>query len=250
MRDYVQNLERELLRAARLYEERSPLKRTFSRAAANRRLPAATAIALVVSAVTVIALLSGGADPDRAAAFPVLKRTPIEAAGIRSRVPQLVDADAQFSEARAIETPFGKGYVVPAPESDQLCLAIPEQSSRGFGGVCESLAGARRQGIAVTLVPPADATSPRSEFVAVLPAGAPSPIVEHADSSVSRLPTVDGVAAGAFSDDVTVTLRIGATSRAIRVPLREPEGKQSADCGNGRIVPLPAKERYDQACKG
>jgi hypothetical protein len=234
-RNYVELLEASLFRAAEVERRRSPAGRIARSAAALPRSYSALAAVGIAAVVAAVVALSSGSGPDRALALPVLGRPTLDASKLRPLTPVLAKANARFKQARAIETPYGTGYVIVAPDRALLCLAIPDIPD-GYGETCRPIAEARQRGIVATLIA-AQGSSNSSEFVAILPAAAQNPEVEHADGRITTLPLHDGVAAAAFKEDVTVTLRVGKSTRTIKVPAHEPEGLGFADCGHGRIAP-------------
>jgi hypothetical protein len=247
MRNYVDQLEASLVRAAEVEGRRSPARRIARSVAALPRSYSALAALGMAAVVTVVVALSSGSGPDRALALPVLSRPTVDASKLRPLTPVLAKANARFKQARAIETPYGRGYVLVAPDRALLCLAIPDIPD-GYGETCRPIAEARQRGIVATLVA-AQGTPNSSEFVAVLPAGAEHPEVKHADGRITILPLHDGVTAATFNEDVTIVLRVGHSTQTTRVPAHEPEGGGFADCGHGRIVPEPKGQTYQEVCR-
>jgi hypothetical protein len=247
MRNYVELLEASLIRAAEVEGRRGPTHRIARSVTALPRTYGAAATLCLVAVLAGVVALSSGSGPDRALALPVLSKPTVDASRLRPLTPLLAKANARFKQARAIETPYGRGYVLLAPDRGLLCLAIPDVPD-GYGETCRPIAEARRQGIETTLIA-AQGSSNSSEFVAVLPAGAQDPEVKHADGRITTLPLHDGVAAATFNEDVTITSRVGQNQRTTKVPAHEPEGAGLADCGHGRIVPLPKAETHQMVCR-
>ena len=246
MRDFVERLETGLVQAAEQETHRStrlgsqgPL--ALSRSATGlhpRRNPS--------SAWPVIS--SGPSPKPTLAALPVLSRPATNASAVRPYTPVLAKSGASFSEARAIQTPYGRGYVIPAPKRGLLCLAIPDTVPKSYGETCTPVDQAERTGIVATIAPHGGSGS--SEFVGVFPDDASRPEVTSRDGRVTRLALNDGVAAATFDKDVTITVHVGKEVQTVEVPAHEPERAGLADCGGGQIVPVPKGQTAHEVCRG
>jgi hypothetical protein len=247
MRDFVQRLEMDLVEAAE-HEARRSAGARLARSA--RAVPNAYRIAgLATAAVLAVGLVIGTSlSSNRAVALPVLSRAPTDASAARPYMPVLARTGARFKDARAIRTPYGRGYVVPAPARNSLCLAVPDVVPRSYGETCVPVNRAERTGVVATLISPEGSSKP-SEFVGVFPSDASQPKVIHPDGRVTRLAPHDGVVAATFNEDVTVVVRVGSQSQDIKIPANEQEGGGLADCGGGRIVPEPKGQTYADVCR-
>jgi hypothetical protein len=205
------------------------------------------AVSLGVLALVAVALaLSAGGTTERALALPVLAASPTDASALRSKLPALAGASARFSQARTIATPTGRGFVVPAPETGQVCLAIPDVVPDSYGQTCVSVAAAQRGELAGTLIAARGAKA-GSTFVAVLPAGARSD-VRFADGESTTIPVDDrGVASASFTRDATVTVAVDGHEQEFKVYAHEPEGGTLADC-DGLAVPLGDGQTRADVC--
>jgi hypothetical protein len=250
MRDFVERLERGLVQAAEQEAQRSAPGR-LARSARALPLGYRNLTALATAAVLAVALvISTGPSPNPTlAALPVLSRPATNASAVRPYVPVLSKSGARFGDARAIQTPYGRGYVIPAPNRGLLCLAIPDTVPRSYGETCTPVDQAERTGIVATLISPRGGSA-SSEFVGVFPDDASRPEVTHRDGRVTRLALHDGVAAATFDEDVTVTVHVGKSVQTVAVPAHEPEGAGFADCGGGRIVREPRGQTAHDVCRG
>jgi hypothetical protein len=250
MRDFVERLESGLVGAAEREAQRSTRARLASSA---RALPLGYRNLTALATAAVLALLlvlSVGPNPEPTlAALPVLSRPATNASAVRPYVPVLSKNGASFGDARAIQTPYGRGYVVPARKRGLLCLAIPDTVSKSYGETCTPIDQAERTGIVATLISP-QGGSASSEFVGVFPDDASLPEVAHRDGRVTRLALHDGVAAATFDEDVTITVHVGRAVQTVAVPAHEPERAALADCGGGRIVPEPKGQTAHDVCRG
>jgi hypothetical protein len=221
MRDYVDQLERQLLVAAR---EEAGRER---RGRLSPRWGVIAGLAAVAGAAVAIAFSTGSA-PERALAYPVLVRPATDASALDIG-PELQRDGADLHAARRISTPDGTGYAIPMAGGG-LCLAIPDPVD-GYGKTCGSAAEIARRGLPSALVPSANAKDGAvAAFVAVLPADASAPVVHHADGSTETLAVQDGVAVTAVRDNVTITYEIDGTTQSIPVVAREPAMHTVATC--------------------
>jgi hypothetical protein len=180
------------------------------RVVAPRRSASALALAAAF-AVLVLGVTSGSAPNQALAAFPVFA-TPATDAQILA--PFLRHANANLADARAISTPFGKGYVIPAHDNTQLCIAVPDATGRAYGGACEDTSTALQQGLFTTFE-----NSGVAEYVAVLPAGASNPLVQDTNGTTAH-PITDGVAVIVVNTKSTITTRVGdSTTTTVVAPL-------------------------------
>jgi hypothetical protein len=250
MRDFVERLETGLVQAAERETQRSTRAR-LARSARTPPLGYRNLTALATAAVlAVVLVLSTGPSPNPAlAALPVLLRPSTNASAVRPYTPVLSKSGASFGDARAIQTPYGRGYVIPAPKRGLLCLAIPDTVLKSYGETCTPVDQAERTGIVATLIAP-HGGSGSSEFVGVFPDDASRPEVTYRDGRVTRLALHDGVAAATFDKDVTIAVHVGKAVQTVVVPAHEPQGAGFADCGGGRIVPEPKGQTAHEVCRG
>jgi hypothetical protein len=249
MREFIQRLETSLVQAA----EQEAVRGSGARLARSARaLPGYLALTALATAAVLAAVLVLSTVPSpnpTLASLPVLSRPSTNASSARPYMPVLSRSGASFGDARAIQTPYGRGYVVPAPRRHLLCVAIPDTVPKSYGETCLPVDQAERTGIVATLIAP-QGGSASSEFVGVFPAGASRPEVIHRDGHVSRLALQDGVAAATFDEDVTIRVRVGKETQTVRIPAHEPEGGGFADCGGGRIVREPKGQTAHDVCRG
>jgi hypothetical protein len=248
MRDFVDALELALVQAAEREADRSFGQTMVRRIVAIPRAHAVFVSAMSAAAV-VVALLVVSTSPPPSAPLAVLWRPAVDVSPLRPQLPVLVHNKAKFEAARAIDTPYGRGFVVPAPRRDSVCLAVPDIVPASYGQTCARVDQAERRGMFAMLVAP-EGSSSLSEFVAVFPDGASRPEVVYRDGRKRYLELRDGVAAATFGEDVKITLRVDGTVRTLELPAHEPEGAGLADCGDGRVVPEPRGQTYDDVCRG
>jgi hypothetical protein len=211
----------------------------------------AAGIGVVVAAVVAIVVFVVGVDgpsrdqPPRAAGprqlhatsgLPVYARPIADASARRSDTPEIARKNAYYSEARAITTPYGIGYVVPAP-GGWTCLIVPAHPD-GYGEGCASA-----EQIAKRALPVAN-TGYRGAggvMAAVLPSTATDATLRLADGTTRSLPMTDGVITAAATGHATVTFRIGARMLHIKLynPIRCVEGSPS-------LTPQEIREAADQ----
>jgi hypothetical protein len=233
MNDYVESLALELRRTAeregsrrrtRLAEARVPTRRAMTAAAA--------AFALALFGLAGSSVI-GGTRSERAFAFPVLARAATDASHI-DIAPQLRRTGADLTEARAIATQYGTGYVLPTQDGG-LCLAAPDHSD-GYGMACAAKDQIESEGLKLSFVPIVSgapgqtaATTP-AEFIVVLPDGAGAPVAHHSDGSTSTVAVRDGVADATFTEATTFTYEINGRGVTVKVPGVSVRGPLLARC--------------------
>lgn len=222
MRDYLHALEQQLLELAEA-EQRSaqPAPAPSRRLAFARRRTARLAIpgVVVVAAVAAgVLAFSGGPGAQPALAVPVLARPAVDVSNT-SFAELLRKNNVDLSQARAVSTPTGTGYVVPDNSDDRFCLIVPDPVE-GYGTGCSTLAEINRRGLISVLSPTAGDPSSPATFVAVLPSTADGPIAEFADGTSETLELKDGVATLSTHQDATITYKASPDSSALRVPIR------------------------------
>lgn len=223
MRDYVEQLEHRLLLIARAEQPARARHRPTVRAARTWGLAGAAAAAALVAAVIG---LSSGSTTDVASAYPVMSRPSIDVAGRLDGLPQLTRAGADTRNAREVPTAYGRAYVM-GTNAGGMCLAWPDPGD-GYGMTCGTATQLAARGLPAALVPPgtrnADGgpAAPTAEFIVILPAGAPDPIVHHANGRTETLPIHDGISSTLVRDDVTVSYQVDGRTQTFSVPARAP----------------------------
>ena len=216
MRDFVCQLEQQLIVAARAETRRGPVTR-FARSLVA--LPTRSAATIAgVAATVVLAVLVGyptSSAPSPALAYPVLAKPPTDASEVVKRVPLgarqiLMAAGAAPRQARAISTPWGTGYAMPAKDGRTLCLATPG-GDRSWAASCGG--GLPHSGPSITSGPGIISEDRgRAEAVELLPAGADDPVVRYANGTTKTFPPKDGVSAIEVRQPATITYRVGRIS--------------------------------------
>lgn len=106
---------------------------------------------------------------------------------------QLTGPRVNLSDVRAIETAGGRGWVIPVPSEDQVCLAIPDRAS-GYGYSCASTGNVARGALSGTLIDDTRTSSNAAVAVVVAVMPAMSEAVEvRDDGRRERLPVEDGI---------------------------------------------------------
>jgi hypothetical protein len=155
--------------------------------------------------------LPGSSSVDQAkAALPVFERPAVDATRLRPATPVLARREANYTDARAIATPGGPGYVVPAADGG-VCLAVPD-GGEGYGESCADAEQIAQRGLVVVLT-----SRDRGTMAAVVPETASNATLHLPDGSEKRLDIVDGVITATAAGKAGVTFRLGA--HIVSVPL-------------------------------
>jgi hypothetical protein len=191
---------------------------------------AAVAAACIVAIGIAAVGLPGPSSVDHAdAALPVFKRPVVDATRLRPSTPVLARRQADYGAARAIATPNGRGYVVPAADGS-VCLAIPDAGD-GYGESCASAEQIERRGLPVILT-----SGNRGVMAAVVPKMASDATLHLLDGTKKPLNIVDGVITAKAAGRADVTFRLGA--RIVSVPLHFDRACVQIDKGD----PAPSED--------
>jgi hypothetical protein len=222
MRDFIFQLEQQLI-AADQAETRRPRVARFARSAAAMPSRSAATIAGAVAAVTLAALVGfpTSSSPPAVLAYPVLATPPTDASQIVNRIPAgarqiLIAAGAAPRQARPVSTPWGTGYAMPTTDGRTLCLATPDRYDRSWaascgGGVSSSGPGIK-SGLGIMME-----DRGRAEAVDLLPAGATDPVVRYANGTTKTIPANEGVSAIEVRQPATITYRVGKISWKVQL---------------------------------
>jgi hypothetical protein len=217
MRDFIPQLEQQLIGAAQAEARRGRATR-IARSIVWLPTRSAAAIAAAAAAV-VLAVLVGvptSSSPSPALAYSVLAKPATDASAVVKRIPPgareiLMAAGATPRQARAISTPWGTGYALPAKDGRTLCLATPDRYDRSWAASCGG--GLPRSGHNIMAGPGIMLeTRGRAEAVDLLPAGASDPIVHYGNGTTKTFPPKDGVSAIEVRQPATITYRVGSTT--------------------------------------
>jgi hypothetical protein len=214
MRDFICQLEQQLVVAARAETRRAPAAKVARSAVAMPTRSAATIVA-TAAAVTlgVLVGLPTSSSPSVALAYPVLAKPSTDARNLVKRIPLaarqiLIVAGAAPRQARAISTPWGNGYAMPTKDGRSLCLAAPDPYDHSWaascGGGVSGSGPTTKSGPGIMLE-----SRGRAEAVDLLPAGASEPIVRYANGTTKTFPVNDGVSAIEVRQSATITYRVG-----------------------------------------
>jgi hypothetical protein len=199
----------------------------------GRRLAGVAAVATgALATAIVIVAVTGSSSVDQAdAALLVFRRPAVDAKFLRRDTPVLARKQADYAKARAIDTPNGRGFVVPAADGS-VCLAVPDDD--GYGESCADADQIDQRGLPVALT-----SSDGGTMAAVLPSTASAATLHLGDGTQKPLAITDGVITAAATGKASVTYRLGA--KVITVPLHtEPA---CALVGPGDPAPTAAQTR-------
>jgi len=164
-----------------------------------------------------IAVSLSGPTTRQAAALPIFSRPAVDAGRIRAATSVLRRNAADYGRARAIDTPSGRGYVMPAGH-DSVCLAVPDPGN-GYGQSCATQDEITKRGLLVELsVQDGDA----SQLVALVPSGTTGARLQHRDGSSSDLAITDGVLSASVQGRAELSYRTpaGQVNVQLGAPIR------------------------------
>jgi hypothetical protein len=222
MRDFIHQLEQQLIVAAGAETRRAPTAR-FARSTVAMPVRTTATIAAAAAAVAFAVLVGfpSSSSPTLAQAYPVLAKPPTDASDVVKRIPPgarqiLIAAGAAPRRARAISTPWGTGYAMPTRDGRALCLAIPDPYDHSWAASCGG--GVSISGAGIKSGPGMISESKgRAEAVDLVPAGAAEPIVRYANGTTKTFPAKHGVSAIEVRQPATITYRIGKISWSVKL---------------------------------
>ena len=206
MRDYAEQLEQRLMLAARAEAHRGWARRLW-RAALARPVAWVAVVGTTGAAAAIVAalMLTAGAVPSAAQAFPILAKP---ASDIRVGLRVLRHA-REFAEAT------GTGYVLETSNGDTLCVdsypppGLLPQSPNAYDTMCVPTAYAEQHGILESVYWPALPGDYR--FVALVPVGGSADLT--IGGATTTIPVAaDGIATGVVTQDATVSLHIAGVT--------------------------------------
>jgi hypothetical protein len=223
MRDYMIELERRLLDAAR--HESAPEARLRLRAVASSGLAIVLGVVVLIAATVAALALAGRSSSNRAYALPVLARPVTGASDVDARTRKLlVRNGADLEAARSISTPNGTAYAMPRP--DGLCLSVPDGTG-AYGEACATTAEVLRRGLPLAVR--ANSAAP-TLLVVVLPSDG-SLSVRRSDGSVAEPAVTDGTAMVTVHPGDTMTTRTAEATTSL--PALEGSGPSAFASGAG-----------------
>jgi hypothetical protein len=122
----------------------------------------------------------------------------------------LARSEADYANAREINTPNGRGYVVPAADGS-VCLAVPDVGD-GYGESCADAQQIEQRGLPVILT-----SGNRGTMAAVVPTTATDATLHLPDGDENQLEIIEGVITATATGKASVTFRLGG--RVVPVPL-------------------------------
>lgn len=158
----------------------------------------------------------GEIQPDQAAAFRVFRRPQRAGDEIPADVAAAVAGPGRFGRnpglARAVETPTGKGWVVPG--RGVVCLVVPGLSG-GYGTTCSPTAAAADDGLNLQLV-----AEDESSSSTLVPDGARVVVAQDDATTDAVQPDASGMASVDTTDAerVTVITEDGRSSTPVPEP--------------------------------
>lgn len=219
------------------------------------------ATALVGTTLLIAAGNSGGASAATAAQatdrnssaqqqhFSILRRQAIAndrmPNDVRSHFTALASGGADLGAARVIATPYGSGWLIPAPAKDRICLAVPDKVP-GFGVTCQTTEDAVDGRLVVTMSS-GPGQKPDGEVVGVLPDGTAAPEIVTASGARRAVQLEAGVVSERTTTAGELRVKTPTSGSTVRVG-PEPEGALHQDCGDGRIVPVASPKDTPTAC--
>jgi hypothetical protein len=206
------------------------LRKAARRRDRTHRMTSTARIAAPTCAVVagVVALVSGGGDTTPAAALPVIASQPVASHDVPRKLRQVTGAGAIPAQTHAFNTPYGQGYAMISSDRKTVCVAVPDKVE-GFGSTCAPMAKVERVGLPIRLL--SEPGSGPSELVIVLPQGGTHANAVHADGTTQPLEISNGVAAGLFAKDATVTYDSASGEQRLQMIPYAPEGQWYVGCG-------------------
>lgn len=169
MKDFLDQLDDRLQALAVL--ETTPADTTRPKKARRRRGAWLGAITATLAAGAAAFTMTGTSLAD----LPILDTPTTDASGIRQAVPAVADRGVDFSKAHSFGTPGGPGYVLVTPETDTVCIVVPDAEAPGtYGSSCGTpLERVEREGLFVEMVGDQGQNPDATNLVAfVMPDGA------------------------------------------------------------------------------
>lgn len=198
------------------------------RAVMSMRTAALALTALVVAVALALGLtVFGTPSPALAKKFPVFAASQSELDSTTLKA--LQEANVDTTSARAIATPYGRGYVTTSGDGGELCVAVPpgnaeelhsalKDSPAGSNfsliGGCAPTASAEDRGLFLN-APSRHAT----EIVVVLPVGASTPVLRGANGQMSTLTPELGTVAAVSHEAATLEYEVDGNRVSAAVEL-------------------------------
>lgn len=177
---------------------RRPLSRVRQRLVLTPRWALApVAVAILACAVVLIGFSAGSSSPSPSLAktFPAFAQPPTNVSGFLSGVLRnqgSAAAQVDASQARAITTPLGTGYVATDTQANLICIATPGFNGSGWGADCGTVSQAERDGVGASTV--YDNSGHSVAWAELLPTGATA-TARDANGKTIPLSVTNGVLA-------------------------------------------------------
>lgn len=215
---------------------RRPLSRVRQRLALTpRRALAPVAVAIVACAVVLIGFSAGSSSPSPslAQAFPAFATPPTNVSGFLSGVLRdqgSAAAQVDASQARAIATPLGTGYVATDQQANLICIATPGFNGSGWGADCGTVSQAKRDGVGATIT--YDNSGHSVSWAELLPKGATA-TARDANGKTTPLSVTNGVLAVAVHHLTFITTNIAGHASTMALATQsecDPVTQQGSAC--------------------
>lgn len=203
-------------------------------------------------------------DAQQRASFAILRRVRRTSDDLPSRARSMLDGGRisrrNVDLARAIQTPSGQGWVIPA--SNRICIAIPDPVD-GYGLNCVLTAEALEGALMPTMSGGPGQAPGEAVLVGLVPDDARNVTLTDESGRRRELSTTNGVVATTADHPMTISFTSGSGIHEQTVgPVPDPldtdeqagpgkgEESLSVDCGGGQIVSVSRPRDIGNACKG
>lgn len=182
------------------------------------------------------------------ASFAILRRAATKEDAVpadkTAELGSLASDGAELDQAKAFDTLFGRGWVVPAPSRDRLCLVIPDKVD-GFGITCQSTRDALAGRLVGSMVS-GPGQPPDGEVVGVVPDGSDVTLTSGT-AGPEQLVIRESVVVARSSSRGTLAVTTAVASAQFQTG-PEPEGRLFQECPDGRVVELSAPSDEASEC--
>ncbi|HET6506932.1 MAG TPA: hypothetical protein VFG42_09095 [Baekduia sp.] len=238
MEHFISKLEAVLVDVARDQSAQGLRTRDGSRRRRPGRILVATAAVVLVVVAGGSARLGGSDHVADAQTLPALRYPAHGAESMRGRLPDALVRSVNLAQARSFKSSAASGFVLPSDDGDSVCLVLADAA--GYGSTCAPIARVREHGLVGQSISPSPDAGP-SRVAIVLPNDAPTPVLRYDDGSTEVVHIDHGVATATVRASGVLTVGSGDATQTLRLRAFEPQGEFAVDCGNGRIVKVPAQ---------
>lgn len=185
-----------------------------------------------VACAVALIIFSAGSSPSLAQAFPAFAAPPTNVSGFLSgifRAHGSTAANVDATQARAISTSVGTGYVATDSQANLICVATPGFTG-DWGADCSTVSQAKRYGVGGTET--YDSSGDAVAWAEVLPAGA-TVTARDASGNTTPLSVTNGVLSITVHHltYITTTINRHASTTALATQSEcDPVTQQGPDC--------------------